>query len=140
VYIGSYDGRLYSFDARSGHVRWAHRAGGKISGSATIIGNVVYYSDLGTKSSAGLNVRTGQQVFSLPDGAFNAVIADYGAIYLNGYAQVYKLVPGRPAHHPRARRRSPRRQPHARRRPPGHRAQARRTHPRTQPQQHRNRK
>jgi len=140
VYIGSYDGNMYAFNAQSGAVRWRHPAGGKISGSATIIGNVVYYSDLGTKSSAGLNVRTGQQVFSLPDGAFNAVIADYGAIYLNGYAQVYKLVPGRPAHHPRARRRSPRRQPHARRRPPGHRAQARRTHPRTQPQQHRNRK
>jgi outer membrane protein assembly factor BamB len=100
VYIGSYDGNMYAFNAQSGAVRWRHAAGGKISGSATIVGNVVYYSDLGTRTSAGLNIRTGQQVFSFPDGAFNAVIADYGAIYLDGYSKVYRLVPGRAA--PRA--------------------------------------
>jgi outer membrane protein assembly factor BamB len=103
VYIGSYDGNMYAFNAQSGTVRWRHPAGGKISGSATIVGNVVYYSDLGTKTSAGLNARTGQQVFSFPDGAFNAVIADYGGIYLDGYAKVYRLVPGSAAHRPRAK-------------------------------------
>ena len=44
----------------------ATRAGGKISGSATIVGDVVYYSDLGSKTTTGLDVRTGQQVFSFP--------------------------------------------------------------------------
>ena len=32
---------------QSGAVRWSHPAGGRISGSATIVDNVVYYSDLG---------------------------------------------------------------------------------------------
>jgi outer membrane protein assembly factor BamB len=109
VYLGSYDGNFYAFNAQSGGVRWRHAAGGKISGSATIIGNVVYYSDLSSKSSVGLNVRTGRQVFSFPDGAFNAVIADYGSIFLDGYAQIYRLVPAGPkARHravPRAGRR-----------------------------------
>ncbi len=63
VYLGSYDGNFYAFNAQSGAIRWKHPAGGKISGSATIVGNVVYYSNLGTKTTAGLDVRTGRQVF-----------------------------------------------------------------------------
>ena len=62
-------------------------------GSATIVGNVVYYSDLGTKTTAGLDVRTGRQVFSFPDGAFNPVVADDGAIYLSGYTMLYQMLP-----------------------------------------------
>jgi outer membrane protein assembly factor BamB len=93
VYLGSYDGNFYAFDARSGAIRWKHPAGGKISGSATIVGNVVYYSDLGTKTTAGLDVRSGRQVFSFPDGAFNAVVCDdTGTIYLSGYTMLYQML------------------------------------------------
>jgi hypothetical protein len=60
-----------------------------------VIGSVLYYSDLGTKTTAGLNVVTGKQVFSFPDGAFNPVIADNSAIYLDGYSQIYQMLPGR---------------------------------------------
>jgi outer membrane protein assembly factor BamB len=95
IYLGSYDGNFYAFDARSGAIRWRHPAGGKISGSATIVGNVVYYSDLGTRTTAGLDVRTGRQVFSFPDGAFNPVVADKGAIYLSGYTKLYQMLPKR---------------------------------------------
>jgi len=93
VYIGSYDGNFYAFDARTGAVRWTHPAGGKISGSPTIIGNVVYYADLGSKTTAGLDVRTGHQVFGFPEGSFNPVIADSTAIYLTGYADLFQLLP-----------------------------------------------
>jgi outer membrane protein assembly factor BamB len=93
VFLGSYDGNFYAFDARSGAIRWRHRAGGRISGSATIVGNVVYYSNLAARSTAGLNVRTGRQVFSFPDGAFNPVIADEKAIYLSGYSKLYQMLP-----------------------------------------------
>jgi outer membrane protein assembly factor BamB len=93
VYIGSYDGNFYAFDARSGAVRWRHSAGGRISGSPTIIGDVVYYSNLGSKSTAGLNVRTGQKVFAFSDGAFNPAIADPGAIYMVGYGAIYQFLP-----------------------------------------------
>jgi outer membrane protein assembly factor BamB len=94
VYLGSYDGNFYAFNAQSGAVRWKHPAGGKISGSATIVGNVVYYSDLGTKTTAGLNVQTGHQVFSFPDGAFNPVVCDdTGTIYLSGYTVLYQMLP-----------------------------------------------
>jgi hypothetical protein len=43
----------------------------------------------------GLNLRTGRQVFFFPDGAFNPVICDYGAIYLSGYSRLYQLLPKR---------------------------------------------
>jgi outer membrane protein assembly factor BamB len=115
IYIGSYDGNFYAFDARSGSVRWTHHAGGRISGSPTIVGNAVYFSDLGSRTTAGLDVRSGRQVFSFPDGAFNPVICDYGAIYLTGYSRIYQLIPKRPsarpvaAKHPRARTRHGRR-------------------------------
>jgi outer membrane protein assembly factor BamB len=96
VYLGSYDGNFYAFNAQSGVIRWKHPAGGKISGSATIVGNVVYYSDLGTKTTAGLDVRTGRQVFSFPDGAFNPVVCDdTGTIYLSGYTMLYQMLPSR---------------------------------------------
>lgn len=115
VYIGSYDDNFYAFNAQSGAVRWTHNAGGKISGSSTIVGNVVYYADLGSKTTVGLDVRTGRQVFSFPDGAFSPVIADYKAIYLDGYSSVYEMLPARLRHPHRARRHHrPRRVKHKR--------------------------
>jgi outer membrane protein assembly factor BamB len=99
VYIGSYDGNFYAFNAQSGAVRWRHRVGNRISGSATIVDGVVYFSALGSRTTSGLNARTGQQVFSFPDGAFNPVVCDDGAIYLSGYSMLYQLLPKRPAAH-----------------------------------------
>jgi outer membrane protein assembly factor BamB len=93
VYIGSYDGNLYAFNARSGSVRWTHDAGGRISGSPTIVGNVVYYSNLASKTTTGVNVRSGHTVFSFPEGSFNPVIADPTAIYLTGYSDLHQLLP-----------------------------------------------
>ncbi len=93
VYVGSYDGNLYAFNAQSGAVRWRRPAGGRISGSVTVLGDNVYFADLGSRMTTGLNAVTGAKVFSFPDGAFTPVIADYHAIYLIGYSQVYQLLP-----------------------------------------------
>jgi outer membrane protein assembly factor BamB len=109
VYVGSYDGSFYAFNAQSGSIRWRHPSGGKISGSSTVIGDVVYYSDLGTKSTIGLDAATGRKVFGFPDGAFTPVIADYHAIYLDGYTKLYQLLPGRHAvahHHHKQQRKA----------------------------------
>lgn len=95
VYVGSYDGNMYAFNAQSGAIRWTHPAGGKISGSATVVGNVVYFSDLGARTTLGLDAGSGRQVFSFPDGAFSPVVADYHAIYLDGYDTMYQMLPRR---------------------------------------------
>ena len=97
VYVGSYDGNLYAFNARSGAIRWKHGSGGKISGSATLVGGVVYYSVLGTKTSYGLDARTGRRLFTFADGAFNGVVSDTRAIYLCGSTILYELLPARRA-------------------------------------------
>ena len=60
VFVGSYDGRFYALSARTGRVRWTYRSGGKISGSATVIGKVVYFADLGHRRTIGLGTRTGR--------------------------------------------------------------------------------
>jgi outer membrane protein assembly factor BamB len=95
VYIGSYDGNFYAYDANSGSVRWSHSGGGRIDGSATVLGNVVYYSSLGSNTTWGLNVRSGSQVFSFPDGEFSPVITDGKAIFLIGFGSIYQMLPKR---------------------------------------------
>jgi outer membrane protein assembly factor BamB len=95
VYIGSYDGSLYALDARSGSVRWTHSSGGAIDGSPQIIGSVVYFSDLRTKATTGVDARTGSKVFSFGDGRFNPGISDGHTVYLVGYSMIYQLIPVR---------------------------------------------
>jgi outer membrane protein assembly factor BamB len=95
VFIGSYDGNLYAYDAFSGALRWSHPAGGRIDGSATVLDNVVYYSDLGLDTTVGLDARTGRQVFSFPDGEFTPIVTDGKAIFLVGYSTVYQMLPKR---------------------------------------------
>jgi outer membrane protein assembly factor BamB len=93
VYSGSYDGDFYALSANTGAVRWRHSSGGRISGSGTVIGNIVYYSVLGTKVTVGLNVRTGKVAFNFSDGEFAGVIADRHALYAIGYSVIYQLLP-----------------------------------------------
>ena len=81
--------------ALSGAVRWSHSAGGRIDGSATVLGNVVYFSDLGANTSTGLDLRTGRRVFSFPDGEFTPVITDGKVVFLIGYSKIYQMLPKR---------------------------------------------
>jgi outer membrane protein assembly factor BamB len=93
VYIGSYDGNLYALNARSGSVRWTHNAGGAIDGSPQIIGNTVYFSDLRTKATTGVNASSGRTVFSFGDGRFNPGISDGHTVYMVGYSKIYEMIP-----------------------------------------------
>ncbi len=93
IYLGSYDGTFYALNARSGSIDWEYHAGGKISGSATIIGNVVYFADLGEHRTYGLGISTGRMLFEKHTGAFDPVISDGTIIYLTGYTGLYALAP-----------------------------------------------
>jgi outer membrane protein assembly factor BamB len=98
VFVGSYSGRFYAFDAATGEPRWTFNANGKISGSATVIGNVVYFATLsgGTRSKGrtyALNARTGKLLWSFPDGKYTPVAAVQGRLFLIGYGTVYGMVP-----------------------------------------------
>jgi outer membrane protein assembly factor BamB len=93
VYFGSYDGTFYACDARSGRVVWQHRDGGRISGSPTVVGDVVYYSNLGHRDTTGLNARTGKVVFHRRLGAFNPVISDGRDVFITGSTTETSLRP-----------------------------------------------
>jgi outer membrane protein assembly factor BamB len=93
VFMGSYDGTFYALDARSGRTVWTYNAGGKISGAPTIVGHIVYFSNLSAKTTIGLDVRTGHRVFFDNHGAFNPVISDGKRLYLTGYSSEFALIP-----------------------------------------------
>jgi len=93
VYFGSYDGTFYALDARSGNTRWTHEDGGKISGAASVVGDIVYYSNWGKRNSTGLGARTGRRVFRTGRGAFNPVISNGRMIYLTGFETVAAFEP-----------------------------------------------
>jgi outer membrane protein assembly factor BamB len=93
VYAGSYSGRFYAFDARSGAVRWSRGGNGRISGGASVIGDIVYYADLGNKRTIGLGARTGRKVFEHERGSYNPVVSDGETIFLTGYHAMYALQP-----------------------------------------------
>ena len=95
VYFGAYDGIFYALDAKSGRVRWTHRSGGKISGSPTIVGDVVYYADLGRAITVGLKTRIGDVVFRYGIGAYDPIISDGRNLYLTGNRSLTALEPRR---------------------------------------------
>ena len=93
VYLGSYDARFYALDAKTGKVRWKHKAPGRISGAATVVGDIVYFGDLKSRTTTGLGARTGRKVFRFGRGGFNPVVSDGRNLYVVGYASLSQLRP-----------------------------------------------
>jgi outer membrane protein assembly factor BamB len=93
IYAGSYDGTFRAFDAQSGRIDWSFGTHGRISGSATIIGHIVYFADLGEHRTYGLGVSTGRMLFKENTGSFDPVISDSEHLYLTGYTALYALEP-----------------------------------------------
>ena len=109
VYIGSYNGGFYALAAQSGRVLWRHQGGAKISGAATVIGNIVYFSSLAARNTTGLSARTGRVLWRFNRGGFNPAISDGKRLYITGYSSVYAFEQRR------ARKRSDRRSKRSRR-------------------------
>ena len=74
-------------------MRWSRNFGGKISGGASVVGDIVYFSNYARKDTTGLGVRTGKTVFKMGRGAFNPVISDGRTIFLTGFSSLYALRP-----------------------------------------------
>jgi outer membrane protein assembly factor BamB len=93
VFFGSYDGRFYALDARSGRTRWSYRSGGKISGSPTVIGDTVFFADLGRSTTYGLSVRTGRVLFRAKQGGYDPAVSDGRYLFLTGRRSLTALLP-----------------------------------------------
>ena len=93
VYFGSYDGTFYALDARTGGTRWTYRDGGKISGAATVVGDLVYYSNWGHRNTSALWAKSGTRAWKSERGAFNPVVSDGQTIYVTGFSSVAAFEP-----------------------------------------------
>jgi outer membrane protein assembly factor BamB len=93
VFFGSYDGTFYALDARSGNVRWRFRSSGKISGSPTIIGRIVYFSDLGKRMTYGLSTRSGRVMFKKTFGGFDPATSDGRHLFVTGGRSIGAYLP-----------------------------------------------
>jgi outer membrane protein assembly factor BamB len=83
---------MYALDARTGDVRWTFEAEDRISGSATILGRIVYFSSL-DGTTYGLSTRSGKQLWTWPDGRYTPVVADKGQMYVAGRTKLYAFKP-----------------------------------------------
>ena len=73
-------------------MRWSYHSGGKISGSPTIVGRTVYFSDLGKRRTYGLSTRSGRVVFGRSFGAFDPVVSDGTHLFVTGGRSVSAYV------------------------------------------------
>ena len=73
------------------HIRWQFHAGGKISGSASVIDGVVYFSTLSGRTF-GLNAGNGKLVWRYPTGQYAAAVASKSRLYVVGYSKLYALI------------------------------------------------
>ena len=73
-------------------MRWTFDAHGPISGSATVIGGVVYFATLERRTYA-LDARTGKVLWTFADGKYTPVVAVANRLFLVGFRVVYGMVP-----------------------------------------------
>lgn len=104
VFIGSYGGRFAALDARTGGIIWSRSGYGKISGAASVIGRIVYFSSLSARRTWALSAKTGRVLWSIGKGAFNPAISDGKRVYITGYGSQYAFMTPRALRHERIAR------------------------------------
>ena len=101
VFIGSYAGRFAALNARTGGIIWSRSGYGKISGAASVIGRIVYFSSLSARRTWALSAKTGRVLWSIGKGAFNPAISDGKRVYITGYGSQYAFTTPRALRHER---------------------------------------
>jgi outer membrane protein assembly factor BamB len=94
VFFGSYNGRLYGVNARSGRVLWSVGAGGPVSGAAVVVDKVAYAGST-HGSMVGADARNGRVLFRFPHGEYVPVSGNGARLLLHGYSRLYAVAPRR---------------------------------------------
>jgi len=98
VLVGSYSHQFFALNAATGRVHWAFHANGPISGAASVVDGVVYFSTFSHRTYA-LDARSGRLLWTWPDGEYSPVVTDGRRLYLTGRGRVYALVRMVPRRH-----------------------------------------
>ncbi|MEZ5079174.1 MAG: PQQ-binding-like beta-propeller repeat protein [Thermoleophilia bacterium] len=95
VFVGSYDHHLYALDAVTGRVKWRHDGGERISGSPTVVGDIVWYSTIAPRAedgrTFGLDLRTGRVVVRINEGRYTPAVAVKDTLLLTGVDTITAL-------------------------------------------------
>jgi outer membrane protein assembly factor BamB len=83
--------RTLHLDAGRGDIRWRFDANGPISGAATVLNGLVYFSTFAERTYA-LDDYTGHTVAVWPDGKYSLAVADRKHLYLIGLGRLYALT------------------------------------------------
>ncbi len=93
VFIGSYDGIFEALDLKTGNRVWPFDVKGRISGSATVVGNVVYTSVLARPGepnrSFGLDIADGTKLWRGNDGRYSPAVGAGRTLYIVGRTTLY---------------------------------------------------
>ncbi len=93
VFIGSYNGRFEALRLTDGSVRWSYDVGGRISGSATVVGRTVYTSVLARKGEPdrtfGLDIANGKVRWQNDDGRYSPAVGAGRTLYIVGKNTLY---------------------------------------------------
>ena len=92
VLVGSYEHRLYALDAATGRVRWSFAAGDRISGAASVVDGLVYFSTFDERTFV-VRARDGALVREWRDGKYSPAVAAPGRLYFVGLGKLYALAP-----------------------------------------------
>ena len=88
--IGSYDHDFYALDSGTGSLGWSFPAGAPISGAASVVGGIVYFSTFGHRTYA-LAAGGGHLIREWRDGEYSPAVAGRGVLYLVGLGRIYAL-------------------------------------------------
>lgn len=88
VFVGSYSGSFDALRLEDGSSKWSFDAGERISGSATVVGDVVYTAVLARpgapKKTFGLDTATGEVRYTGDDGRYSPAVGAGVTLYLVG--------------------------------------------------------
>lgn len=88
VFVGSYSGSFDALRLEDGSAKWSFDAGERISGSATVVGDVVYTAVLSRpgapKKTFGLDTATGEVRYTGDDGRYSPAVGAGVTLYLVG--------------------------------------------------------
>ena len=78
----------------TGALRWTYHARAAISGAASVVDGIVYFSSFDHRTY-GLMATTGNLREEWPDGEYSPAVAGNGVLYLAGVGRIYALTSAR---------------------------------------------
>ncbi len=96
LYIGSGQGTLYAYNARTGVQRWSASTGvNEVADTTPAVDNGIVYVTVGSQYLEAFNAASGKQLWSVQDGGFSSPAAAYGLVYITDNSNYMRAYSGK---------------------------------------------